>query len=102
MKTLQFKTNIKLNGIIGKCYLFQASTDEDFKNSPKRPDDDKIFILQTGSILKSHYTEQDIAEQNAFNNLEALQDGQPVVVNNKNYIVKINGNYSDAGYLLEI
>jgi hypothetical protein len=102
MTTLQFKTNIKLSGIIGKCYLFQASTDESFKNSRKRPDDDKIFILQTGSILKSHYTEQDYAEQNAFNALDPLQNGQQVIVNGKNYIVKINGNYSDAGYLVEI
>jgi hypothetical protein len=103
MINLEFKSNIKLNGIMCKCYLFQASTDEHFKNSKvKRADDDKIFILQKGSMLKSYYSEQDIAEQDAFNNLAPLKDGDPVVVSGKNYIVKIVGNYFDAGYLIEV
>jgi hypothetical protein len=70
------------------CYLFDA--------------DDKIFVMQESACLKSHYSIEDRAELARLNAMTPIRDGDVVEVEGQQYKVKINGDYSDAGYLIKL
>lgn len=62
----------------------------------------KIHIMQCSAMLKGHYTADDIAHRNRLNALEPLKTGDVVLFEGKPHKVQINGDYSDAGYLIPI
>jgi hypothetical protein len=72
----------------GTGYLFYAD------------DVQKIYVLQKSACLKAQYTAEDIAERDRLNNSTPIATGDVVEVDGKQYTVKINGNYSDAGFLI--
>tara|TARA_R110000772_G_scaffold1105_1_gene3929 strand:- start:42 stop:362 length:321 start_codon:yes stop_codon:yes gene_type:complete len=70
-------------------YLFQS-------------DDGQIYLMQNSSVLKSHYSDADRAERERLNSMEPVRDGDVVTVEDKQYKVKILGDFSDAGRLYAI
>lgn len=60
---------------------------------------DQIYLMQHSVCLKAHYTEKDREEQDRLNSMEPVRDGDVVMVEGKQYRVKILGDYSDAGRL---
>lgn len=72
------------------CYLFNSK------------DEGKIWILQESACLKDKYSEADIAELNRLNAMTPIRDGDVVEVEGQQYKVRIQGDYSDAGYLVKI
>ena len=58
--------------------------------------------MQKSACLKQHYTERDIAERNKLNAMTPIKNGDIVLVNGKQYEVKILGDYSDAGRLIPV
>ena len=82
--------NVSYGRGISKCYLF-----EDQK-------EDVIWIMSVGACIKSHYSDADRAETERLSKYLHLKDGDVVRIkgrHNKEYKVKVNGNYSDLGYL---
>ena len=58
--------------------------------------------MSVGACIKSHYTDADRAETKRLLDYLPLEDGDVVRIkgrHNKEYKVKVNGNYSDLGYL---
>ena len=70
-------------------YLFQS-------------DDGQIYLMKNSAVLKSHYSDEDRAERIRLNSMNPVRDGDTVAVNDKQYKVKILGNFSDAGRLYAI
>jgi hypothetical protein len=64
--------------------------------------DGQIFLMKNSASLKSHYSDADRAERERLNSMEPVRDGDTVVVDGKQYQVKILGNFSDAGRLYAI
>lgn len=64
--------------------------------------EDGMFLMQKSSILKSHYTEQDHTNQARLNAMEPVKTGDIVLVDGKQYLVTIKGDYSDAGRLTPV
>lgn len=94
--------DFKIAGVLGACYLFCAATHPDFKDDQPDADHDKIFVMQHAAVLKSHYSEKDVADRERFAALAPIAQGEEVEVDGKRYKLHINGNYSDAGYLIPI
>lgn len=65
-------------------------------------DGDHIYLMKHSAVLKSHYSDKDIAERNRLNSMTPVRDGDKVEVDGKQYKVKILGNFSDAGRLYAI
>ncbi len=63
-------------------------------------DVNKIYVMQKSACLKSQYSDAEIAELDRLNNSTPIATGDVVEVNGKQYTVKINGDYSDAGFLI--
>ena len=61
-----------------------------------------LYILQTGTMLKDCYTERDVAERTRLNAMTPVRTGDIVLVEGKQYQVKILGDYSDAGRLIAV
>jgi hypothetical protein len=89
------------------CFAFEY----DYKGKPQRAagylfndtQEGVIYILQKGSCLKAHYTEEDRVYTNRiYFGEEVLRSGDAVTVDGKQYEVKILGNYSDAGRLIPV
>lgn len=72
------------------CYLFNSK------------DEGKIWILQEPACLKDKYSEVDVAELARLNAMTPIRNGDIVEVEGQQYKVRIQGNYSDAGYLVKI
>lgn len=109
MQTLTYPTSnfdatadFKVAGVPGACYLFCAATHPDYKDSKRDKDYHKIFVMQHAGVLKSHYTEKDIAAIERFKTLDAILNDEVVEVDGRRYTLHINGNYSDAGYLIPV
>ena len=75
--------------------------------------DGKLWLMQTCSVIKSHYTQRDEIERRLWNDSDFVEDGEIVEImiiddnderktDTKTYKVHINGDYSDAGYFEEI
>lgn len=65
-------------------------------------DGDQIYLMKHSEVLKSHYSDEDIAESSRLNSMTPVRDGDIVEVDGKQYKVKILGNFSDAGRLYAI
>ena len=79
---------LKGRDFTGTGYLFFAD------------DVNKIYIMQKSACLKAQYSDADITELDRLNNSTPIATGDVVEVDGKQYTVKINGNYSDAGFLI--
>lgn len=93
---------IKVDGILGDCYIFHAPTHPDYADDCRKfpnPEDNKVFIMQKSACLKSHYTPEDIAHRERMNKMVPLKAGEIVLFEGKEYKVRILGNYSDCGRL---
>lgn len=65
--------------------------------------DEGIFLMQYGAMIKAHYSAEDIAEIDRLNAMVPVADGEVVQdKNGKQYTVKINGDFSDAGHLIPV
>ena len=64
--------------------------------------EDKIHVMQKSAMLKSSYTSKDTEERTRLNAMKPLRTDDLVEVDGVKYKVRINGNYSNAGYLIKI
>jgi hypothetical protein len=94
MKVLTLNTDsfdnfnvFKLAGVRGKIALHK-----DYKVAG----DGIYWGLQHSAILKSHYTEYDDMCIKNFEAMTEITNGEIVMIENEEYITRINGNYSDA------
>ena len=78
------------DGKVRKGYIFFAN------------DEQRILVMNGGACLKSHYTEEDYAESARLRAVTPIKTGDIVTVEGKQYTVKINGDYSNAGRLIPI
>lgn len=62
----------------------------------------KVYILQNGACIKSHYTDKDRAEQARLAAMTPVRDGDEVEVDGVKYAAKILGDFSDAGRLIKL
>ena len=58
-----------------------------------------IYIMKKSACLKDSYTDTDLAEARRLAAQAPLRTGDVVTVDGKQYLVRILGNYSDAGRL---
>lgn len=65
-------------------------------------EEEGIYIMQRGACLKAEYTEKDIKERKRLNTMKPLRTGDVVELGGKQYTVKINGDFSDAGRLIPV
>jgi len=65
-------------------------------------DENQMYILQKGAMLKDKYTTKDYEEQARLNAQAPVRTGDVVEINGKQYTVKILGDYSDAGRLTPV
>lgn len=65
-------------------------------------EEEGIYIMQCSACLKAVYTDKDIEERARLNSMTPLRTGDIVELNGKQYTVKINGDYSDAGRLIPV
>jgi hypothetical protein len=64
--------------------------------------DQGIELCSYGTMLKSYYSAEDIAEMDRLNELVPLNNGDLVQDGEGNvYKVCVRGRYSDAGYLIK-
>ena len=61
-----------------------------------------IYIMQRSACLKDVYTPADYEEGDRLAAMEPVRDGDTVCVDGEQYLVKILGNFSDAGRLIPI
>ena len=61
-----------------------------------------ICIMQSGIMMQDVYSAKDIEERTRLQDQVPIRDGDVVEVKGKLYIVKILGDYSDAGRLVPI
>lgn len=66
----------------------------------KDVDTNTVHLMQKSAVLKSHYSEQDIANRDRLNEMTPVANGDTVLFEGKPYTVKIKGDYSDAGLLI--
>ena len=59
-------------------------------------------ILSIGTVMKSVYSEADIAERTRFDAETPLNDGDTVVVDGAKFVLKVRGDFSNAAYLLPV
>lgn len=52
--------------------------------------------LNSGTVLKSSYSEKDAAERARFAKEKPIASGDVVIIEGEEYIAKVNGAYSDA------
>lgn len=62
----------------------------------RQTSDGMLWALNTGSCIKSHYTVEDRAEQARLAAETPIADGDLVVIEGREYRIKVNGAYSDA------
>lgn len=65
-------------------------------------EENSYWFLNTGTCLKAVYSDLDIKRDNEYNALPALEHDMIVEVDGEEYKVHINGNFSDAGYLVKV
>lgn len=58
--------------------------------------DGVYWAMQRGACIKSHYTEADHAETRRLKSENAIQNGEYVLIDGKQYKCRILGNYSDC------
>ena len=63
-------------------------------------DGDTVHLLKRSVCLQSSYTDEQTTERARLNAMNPLIDGDTVEFNGKAYTVKINGDYSDCGFLI--
>lgn len=61
-----------------------------------------IYIMQRSACMKDVYTQADYEEGDRLAAMEPVRDGDVVCVDGEQYMVKILGNFSDAGRLVPI
>ena len=59
-----------------------------------------IYIMQRSACMKDVYTQADYEEGDRLAAMEPVRDGDVVCVDGEQYMVKILGNFSDAGRLV--
>ncbi len=57
----------------------------------------QMYLMQNASILKDQYSDRDIKEIDRLNSLTPIKEGDIVLIEGKQYSVRILGDYSDAG-----
>lgn len=72
----------------GTAYLFAS------------PKEGRIYIMQKSACLKDWYTDKDREESARLREQVPVRHGDIVELQGAQYRVHINGNYSDAGYLI--
>ena len=83
--------NYRKEPVRGEGYLFNDKTTG------------QIFIMKCPSSLQSHYSADEIAHSDRiYRGNDVVVHGDTVNVGGKQYLVKILGNYSDAGRLIAI
>jgi hypothetical protein len=55
-----------------------------------------LWALQHGASLQSHYSAKDVAERNRLNNNEPVRHGDIVIIDGKQYAVRVIGDYSNC------
>lgn len=91
--------DVKVTGVPGACYVFVASTHPTYKDWPTQTGEAHGYLNQRAACLKSHYAEQDQINSANFAAMMPIVDGEHVLVDGIECIVKINGDYSDAATL---
>ena len=61
-----------------------------------------IYIMQRSACMKDSYTAADYEEGDRLAAMEPVRNGDVVCVDGEQYLVKILGNFSDAGRLVPI
>jgi hypothetical protein len=64
------------------------------------PTEGRIYIMQKSACLKDHYTDKDMEESARLKAQVPVRHDDIVELQGAQYRVHINGNYSDAGYLI--
>ena len=83
--------NYRKEPVRGEGYLFNDETTG------------QIFLMKCPSSLQSHYSAAEIAHnERIYRGDNVVTHGDTVSVGGKQYLVKILGNYSDAGRLIAI
>lgn len=63
-------------------------------------DGDGIYwFMQVAGCIKARYTEADRAETARLQEMTPILDGEVVLIEGAEYVVKVNGDYSDAAIL---
>jgi len=60
------------------------------------------WLMNPGTMLLSHYPQELKDNQKRLNSEKPLQDGEIVLIEGKQYRLKVLGDYSDAGIFEEI
>ncbi len=55
-----------------------------------------LWALQHGATLKSHYGARDVAELDRLKNNEPIRNGDTVLIEGKQYTVRVLGDYSNC------
>ncbi len=63
--------------------------------------DGTIYVMQSGAMIKSSYSAEDVAERNRLNASEPVKQGDQVEIDGVWYTVGKLGDYSDAGKLIK-
>ena len=58
--------------------------------------DGVLWVMQNGAVLKSHYTAADIAHSDRMNSMAPLNNGDVVMIEGKEYKLRVKGDYSDC------
>lgn len=94
MKTLQLSRNtfdyerkFKVEGVRGDVSLHQGK---------EKADDGIYYGLQAGTMVKSHYSQEEIAHKERMRTEAPIKNGEIVLINGEQYKAKVIGNYSDC------
>ena len=99
---LNFRTNIQDQDNTF-TFAFKNSRGQERKRTGYVFDGGKeegIVIMQKSACIKLQYTQKDKEESARLQAMTPLRAGDIVELQGKNYIVQINGDYSDFGQLI--
>lgn len=65
-------------------------------------DEGKYWVMQRPSMLRDTYTEAELSELGRLRDMQALTDGDKITVDGREYTLKVQGDYSDLGYLVPV
>lgn len=77
----------KVEGVISACSLHKYYDEQG---------NAVFWAMQSGAMIKSHYTEEDIKHSERMRNLEPINNGEIVIIEGRKYKTVIKGNYSDC------
>ena len=62
----------------------------------QKDEDGILWAMQKSACLKAEYTAKDVEERNRLNSMEPLRNGDLVMIEGKEYTIRVKGDYSDC------